>query len=220
MIKKPKAPLSARFRGFFPVVVDVETAGFNHEKDALLELAAVTIGLDEDGYCFPSESRHYHIQPFEGANLDEAALAFTGIRPFHPLRLAVSETEALTDLFRFIRQEKNHVDCPRAVLVGQNAWFDLNFLNAAITRNQIKRNPFHAFTAFDTATLSALAFGQTTLPRALEAASIPYDTEQAHSAKYDAMVTAELFCSIVNQWKNLGGWQDGAMPLMPNDISR
>ncbi|MAZ43893.1 MAG: ribonuclease T [Legionellales bacterium] len=202
--------LSKRFRGFFPVIVDVETAGFNHETDALLELAAVTVKMDENGICTPDKSCHFHIKPFEGANLDENALAFTGIRPFHPLRLAVDEQSALNDLFKFIRTEKNEANCPRAVLVGQNACFDLNFVNAAIHRTKIKRNPFHGFTVFDTATLSALAYGQTTLPRALEAAGIPYDNKEAHSAKYDAMVTAELFCAIVNRWKDLGGWPLGS----------
>lgn len=206
MTDKNKSLLARRFRGFFPVIVDVETGGFNHETDALLELAAVTIKINDRGICAPAESCHFHIKPFEGANLDEAALAFTGIRPFHPLRLAVDESEALNELFAFVRAEKKEVGCPRAVLVGQNACFDLNFLNAAVTRTKIKRNPFHAFTVFDTASLAALAYGQTTLPRALEAAHIPYDSNEAHSAKYDAKVTAELFCTIVNRWHALGGW--------------
>lgn len=195
-----------RFRGYFPVVIDVETAGFNAKTDALLELAAVTLELDADGWLQPGESIQFHIKPFEGAHLDESALEFTGIRPFHPLRLAVSEQEALRDLFQFVRKQKKAVDCTRAVLVGQNAAFDLSFLNAAIERCDIKRNPFHAFTAFDTATLSAVALGQTTLPKALAAAGIPFNADEAHSARYDAEVTAELFCHIVNRWKTLGGW--------------
>lgn len=198
--------LAARFRGFFPVIIDVETGGFNPQTDALLEMCAVTLQMDEHGFLSPSESRHFHIEPFEGANLDEAALEFTGIRPFHPLRLAVSEDEALREMFSFIRQAKKPEECPRAVLVGQNACFDLGFLNAAVARCKIKRSPFHGFTVFDTATLGALAYGQTTLPRALEAAGIPFDPAAAHSAKYDAKITAELFCKIINRWKTLGGW--------------
>lgn len=198
--------LANRFRGFFPVIIDVETGGFNPQTDALLEIAAVTVQMDEHGDLQPADTKHFHVEPFEGANLDEAALEFTGIRPFHPLRLAVSEEEALKETFSFIRQAKKAADCPRAVLVGQNACFDLSFVNAAIARCKIKRNPLHGFTVFDTATLGALAYGQTTLPRALEAARIPFDQKEAHSARYDAQVTAALFCKIVNRWKDLGGW--------------
>jgi ribonuclease T len=32
-----------------------------------------------------------------------------------------------------------------------------------------------------------------------------WDSEQAHSALYDAEQTALLFCSIVNQWDSLNG---------------
>ena len=35
--------LCDRFRGFYPVVIDVETAGFNAKTDALLEIAAITL---------------------------------------------------------------------------------------------------------------------------------------------------------------------------------
>ncbi len=38
--------LKNRFRGYFPVIIDVETAGFDAKKDALLELAAITLKMD------------------------------------------------------------------------------------------------------------------------------------------------------------------------------
>ncbi|MFH7391451.1 exonuclease domain-containing protein, partial [Pseudomonas syringae pv. tagetis] len=37
--------MAARFRGYLLVVVDVETGCFNSATDALLEIAAVTIGM-------------------------------------------------------------------------------------------------------------------------------------------------------------------------------
>lgn len=195
--------LKNRFRGFMPVVVDIETGGFNPKTDAILEIAAVTLHMNEQGLLLPKETISKHIEPFASANLDPKALEFTKIDPFHPFRFAVSEEEALKDIFQFVRTALKEQDCNRAVLVGHNPAFDISFLNAAVTRTEIKRNPFHAFTTFDTASLSAVAFGQTVLRKAIEKAGITFDNNQAHSAKYDAEKTAELFCCIVNQWQTL-----------------
>lgn len=202
-----KHPMSDRFRGFLPVVVDVETAGFNPRTDALLEVAAVTLTMDENGYLIIDKSFDYQVAPFEGANLEAAALEFTGIDPFDPERGAVSEQEALESIFKPIRKSIKAHDCKRAVLVGHNAAFDHSFILNAAERADIKRNPFHPFSTFDTATLGGLAFGQTVLARACEVAGIDFDGKQAHSALYDTQKTAELFCTIVNRWKDLGGWE-------------
>ncbi len=191
--------MATRFRGFLPVVIDVECGGFNPNTDALLEIAAVLLEIQGDGTLLPGESWRYHVQPFPGAKLEPASLAITGIDPFHPLRPAISEKEALTRLFADIRRAMKDNDCKRAILVGHNASFDLNFLNAAIARTQIKRNPFHPFSSFDTVTLAGVAFGQTVLSKALEAAGIPWDSKEAHNAGYDARQTAELFCLICNR---------------------
>ena len=199
--------MARRFRGFLPVVVDVETGGFNAKKDALLEIAAVTLELDSEGYMRPDETFHCHVEPFPGANLDPKALAFTGIDPFHPFRMAKSEADALQHIFHPIRQAVKAQGCTRAILVGHNPSFDLGFLNAAAARVKVKRNPFHQFSTFDTATLAGLAYGQTVLARAVQAAGMSWNEEQAHSAVYDAQQTAELFCAIVNRWQTLGGFQ-------------
>ena len=197
--------VSSRFRGYFPVVVDVETAGFNASTDALLEIAAVTLQMDSKGYWSLDQMVNRHVNPFEGANLDPAALEFTGIDPHHPFRreIAVDEKEALQDIFRMVRAAMKPVNCKRAILVGHNPSFDLGFLNAAVERAGIKRNPFHPFSTFDTATLGGLAYGQTVLSRAVTAAGLEWDEKQAHSARYDAERTAELFCRIVNRWGEL-----------------
>ncbi|MBT00343.1 MAG: ribonuclease T [Oceanospirillaceae bacterium] len=207
MSSAPKHPLSDRFRGFLPVVIDVETAGFNPRTDALLEVAAVTLTMDENGYLIIDKSFDAQVQPFEGANLEAAALEFTGIDPFDPERGAVSEQAALESIFKPIRKSIKSHDCKRAVLVGHNAAFDHGFILNASERADIKRNPFHPFSTFDTATLAGLAFGQTVLARACEVAGIEFDGKQAHSALYDTQKTAELFCMIVNRWKDLGGWE-------------
>jgi len=190
-----------RFRGFLPVVVDVETGGFNAATDALLEIAAVLVHLNPDGNLELGESHRYLVKPFEGARLDPASLQITGIEPFHPLRPALDEGEALRQLFREVRREVRKRNCKRAVLVGHNSFFDLQFLNAAVARTGIKRNPFHPFSSFDTATLGGVSYGQTVLSRAVTAAGFSWDEEQAHSALYDAKMTARLFCDIVNRFR-------------------
>lgn len=198
--------MAKRFRGFLPVVIDLETAGFNADKDALLEIAVVILTMDNLGNLKRQQTLHFHITPFEGANLDEKSLAFTGIKPYNPFRFAVEETEALEQIFAVIHRAVKDQDCQRAVMVAHNSIFDYNFLNAAIKRcKHLTDSPFHQFTTFDTAALSGLAYGQTVLARAVKAAGLAFDAEQAHSAKYDAEITADLFCTIVNRWKDLGG---------------
>jgi len=202
----PGIPIAERFRGFMPVVVDVETGGFNATTDALLEIAAVLLNTDDAGLWYPEETVSRHVQPFAGANLDKAALEFTGIDPGHPFRkqIAVSERSALDDIFKQVRRHMKDHGCKRAILVGHNPAFDIGFLNAAVERAGIKRNPFHPFSTFDTATLGGLAYGQTVLSRAVQAAGLEWDSTEAHSARYDAERTAELFCSVVNRWGGIG----------------
>jgi ribonuclease T len=204
----PRHPMAARFRGYLPVVVDVETGGFNAATDALLEIAATTVAMDEGGFLYPDHTHFFRIEPFEGANIEAAALEFTGIKLDHPLRMAVSEEHALTEIFRGLRKSIKANGCKRAILVGHNSSFDLGFLNAAVARCDLKRNPFHPFSSFDTATLAGLAYGQTVLAKACQAAGIEFDGKEAHSARYDTEKTAELFCGIVNRWKEMGGWDD------------
>ena len=193
--------MADRFRGFLPVVVDVETGGFNCKTDALLEVAAVLVDFGDGGILTRGETIRYHVKPFEGANMEPASLAVNGIDPHHPLRPAIDERDALQRLFREIRKAIRDNGCSRAVLVGHNAAFDLGFLNEAIERSAIKRNPFHPFSCFDTATLCGVAFGQTVLARAVAAAGFEWDETSAHSAAYDAEMTADLFCEIVNRFQ-------------------
>lgn len=200
------SPMAARFRGFLPVVVDVETGGFNCRTDALLEVAAVILELDEDGWLRRQQTVVQNIDPFEGANLEQSALDFTGIDPWDLEREAVPEREGLSEIFSPIRKAVKAQGCKRAVLVGHNATFDHNFLFAAADRADIRRNPFHPFSTFDTATLAGLAYGHTVLAQACKLAGIPFNNKEAHSAAYDAEKTADLFCGIVNRWKQLGGF--------------
>ena len=178
--------MADRFRGFLPVVVDVETGGFNARTDALLEIAAVLLKFDEQGKLCRDETFRYHVKPFEGANMDPASLAVNGIDPDHPLRPAIDERDALQRVFREVRRAIREANCTRAILVGHNSAFDLGFINEAIERSAIKRNPFHPFSSFDTATLCGVAFGQTVLSRAVKAAGLEVEEESSHSASYDA----------------------------------
>ncbi len=195
--------MASRFRGFLPVVIDVETGGFNCRTDALLEVAAVLLDMDDEGLLQRGETIRYHVKPFEGANLEPASLAVNGIDPHHPLRPAIDERDALQRVFREVRRAVRENRCSRAVLVGHNAHFDLGFMNEAVERSSIKRNPFHPFSCFDTATACGIAFGQTVLARAVIAAGLEWDETQAHSASYDAEMTAEVFCEVVNRYRDI-----------------
>jgi ribonuclease T len=198
--------IADRFRGFLPVVVDVETGGFNPARDALLEIAACIIRMDDFGRVFVAETVAFNVEPFEGANIEPKSLEITGIQLDSPLRMALPEKEALRRISQPVRKELRTTTCQRAILVGHNSFFDLSFLNAVIERTDFKRSPFHPFSSFDTATLAGLAFGQTVLSRAVQAAGIDWNEAEAHSAIYDTEKTAALFCSIVNRWKILTGF--------------
>lgn len=200
----PKPPkIGHRFRGFLPVVVDVETGGFNAQTDALLEIAAVILGVDENGDLVRKQTVFCHVEPFPGANMEKASMEINGIRVDNPLRLAKPEAEALGHIFKPIRQAVSDNGCTRAILVGHNAHFDLGFLNAAIARTGIKRSPFHPFSAFDTVTLAGALLGQTVLARALQVTGLGHDQTEAHSAIYDAEKTADLFCLLLNRVKDV-----------------
>ncbi|MDZ7923622.1 MAG: ribonuclease T [Marinagarivorans sp.] len=205
---------ASRFRGYLPVIIDVETGGFNSKTDALLEVAAVTLDMDDDGIITPGTTIAFNVDPFKGANIEQSALDFTGIKLECALRNAVNEENALNDVFSLIRKKLKEYDCKRAIMVGHNAHFDLGFVNAAAERCNIKRNPFHPFSCFDTATLAGLAFGHTVLAKTCQIAGIEFSNREAHTAAYDAQKTAELFCLIVNKWQALGGW-----PIIREDFN-
>jgi len=193
--------MCTRFRGFLPVVVDVETGGFDSQHDALLEIAAVMVSMDGDGMLVPEPVVSTHVEAFPGSHIDPKSLEVTGIDPDQPLRGALPERAALDLIFKPVREAIKASGCQRAILVGHNAAFDLGFLNAAVQRTGHKRNPFHPFSCFDTVTLAGLAFGQTVLSRAVQAAGYEWNADYAHSAVYDAERTAALFCTIINRWK-------------------
>ena len=203
-------PLSQRFRGFLPVVVDVETGGFNNQTDALLEIAVVPIAQDAEGNLVRGETVAAHVIPFPGANIEKAALEVNGIKVDNPLRLALSEKDSLDRVFKPVREAIKAAGCTRAILVGHNAHFDLGFVNAAIARTNYKRSPFHPFSVFDTVSLAGAALGQTVLAKALAAANLDYDSSEAHSAIYDTERTADLFCLLLNRMRPL-------FPAAPGD---
>ena len=198
---KKSLVLKNRFRKYLPVVVDIETGGFDPEKNAILEIA-ITLIEEENDKFYPGETFRYHINPFEGSIVEKESLDFTKIKLDHPLRNAVDELEALNDLFKIINRTKNKYECSRAILVGHNAHFDKSFLDASVIRNNIKKTPFHKFSVIDTVSLGVLATGQTVLARICEHLSVNYDNDKAHSAAYDTGVTAEVFCKIINSFDN------------------
>lgn len=194
-----KSLIARRFDGFLPIVIDVETGGSNAATDALLELAAILIECDESGFFVPGKMYNCHIEPFEGGQLNPKSLEINRIDPYHPFRFAIPEEQALLELFQFADEFVQAAGCRRAVLVGHNAHFDLGFIQAAAKRCKLKhKNPFHTYTVLDTATLGGVVYGKTVLAKALKAAGISFDKNEAHSAIYDAQQTTKLFCKIVN----------------------
>lgn len=191
--------MSERFRGFLPVVVDLETGGFDCDANPILEMAAVQVRFD-GGHLALGRRWRQAVHPFPHATMNPAALKVTGIDPADPGRGAIAEDQALLELFREVRQAIKQAGCQRAILVAHNAAFDQQFLQRAVERTQIKRNPFHPFSFIDTASLAAVAYGHTVLSEACSRAGIAFDPDQAHSALYDAERTAELFCAVVNAW--------------------
>jgi ribonuclease T len=211
-------PLEKRFRGYLPVVIDVETAGFNPKKNALLEIAAVIVELNADGNLVTTERYATHVIPFKNSELDPAALKFTGIDPYHPFRMAIEEKAALELIFKPIKEAIKRNKCTKAILVGHNPAFDIAFVNAAAHRSQLKKNPFHPFSTFDTATLGGLAYRQTVLAKAAQAAGLHWESDKAHSALYDAEKTAELFCMIINRWKHLESLDTNKLELNTEEL--
>lgn len=193
--------MATRFRGFLPVVVDIETGGFDPNCHAILEIGMVQVAFNAATLA-PAERWQRAVSPYRGSRIEPASLKVTGIDPNDPARNSVSETVALKDMFSQIRRAMKVAGCQRAILVAHNAAFDQQFLAAAVTRNQLKRNPFHPFSFIDTASLAAVAFGHTVLSEACTRADIAFDSSQAHNALYDAERTAELFCAVVNRWQS------------------
>jgi ribonuclease T len=198
MTHDTKHPLAQRFRGFYPVVVDIETSGLDSRKHGLLEIAAITLTIGPNQQLIVDQKIHFHLTLHPSCEVDPQALVINKIDMNDASRNALEEREAIPRMFKLIRKDMKKHDCNRAVMVAHNPSFDLGFLRAAIDRNGIKRDPFHPFTTFDTATLGGVLLGQTVLQKAVIAAGIPFDSAQAHQALYDAEKTAELFCLLVN----------------------
>jgi ribonuclease T len=199
---RPGTDLSTRFRGYLPVVVDLETGGFDAERHAILEMAAVEVRF-EDSRLVPGERWDQAVTPYPGSQIDPASLKVTGIDPEDPERGDVAEAEAFREMFRRVRQAMKRAGCQRAILVAHNAAFDHGFMRLAYQRNDLNRSPFHPFSVIDTASLAAVAYGHTVLSEACHRAGIAFESSRAHSALYDAEKTAELFCDIVNRWQML-----------------
>ena len=194
--------LKDRFRKFLPVVVDLETGGFDAKKNAILEIAIQLIDEDNSKLIL-GDAHRYHINPFTGLIVDKDALEFLKLDLNHPLRIAVEEDYALKEAFKLIDKQRSKYDCSRAILVGHNAFFDHSFILEACLRNKIKKSPFHPFSLIDTVSLGVLATKQTVLARICKELDIVYENEEAHSAAYDARITAQVFCKIINNYDNL-----------------
>ena len=69
LAKQKKITWANRFRGFLPIVIDVETSGLESATDALLEIAAVTLAMDSHGKLSRDKTYVYQVEPFENARI-------------------------------------------------------------------------------------------------------------------------------------------------------
>ena len=183
-------------------MIDCETSGLNPDQHALLEVAYACLDFDDQqSILSPGIAETFHILPFEGASFDPSSMAIHKIDPYYPLRFAEEESVILKKLTAFVEARTKMAGYKRALLVGHNSWFDLAFLNKAYNRHNMK-SPFHQFTSCDTATLSGFLLKETVLAKALYKAHIHYDPKEAHSALYDAKLTAKLVCWLWNRWQH------------------
>ena len=189
--------LNARFRGYLPVVIDIETGGFDRSRHALLQIAIVLLDWENE-QLLPTHTHVWDLIPHADTEVEDASLQITGIDLNDSSRNAISEGEAIQECFRVVRRAVRDARCQRAIVTAHNGHFDHGFLTSGSERNNIKRNPFHPFSVIDTASLAAVALGHTVLSEACVRAGIDFDEENAHSAEYDAEATAALFCRIVN----------------------
>ena len=187
-----------RFRGYLPVILDLETGGFDSRCNPILELACAFVSM-ESGQLQICEEFCWAVSPFSGAIIEESSLKITGINLDDPDRIQIEEKAAINSLFKLTRKKIKSEECTRAIMVAHNASFDQGFLHAACDRTGIKRNPFHPFSTIDTVSLAAIAFGHTVLSESCGRAGLEFDESKAHQAAYDANRTAALFCKIVNE---------------------
>ena len=190
--------LKNRFRKYLPVVIDLETGGFDPSKNPILEIAMQFIEINNNKFIL-GEGIRYHVIPESQLEIDPDSLEFTKIHLNHPLRQAIAAEEAIKNICKLVNKQRSKEECSRAILVGHNAHFDLSFLQANIERYDIKNSPFHPFSVIDTVSLGAAFTGQTVLARIAKELSIDYDNDLAHSAAYDAEITAKVFCDLLNK---------------------
>ena len=189
-------PMQNRFRGFMPVVIDVECGGFIPYRCTVGNCRSV-VGDSGDGSLAAWGNWRYHVQPFPAptsngvTRCDGLSILFTRYAQRFQRRSAHA-------IVQEISQAMKDNDCTRAILVGHNACFDLNFLNAAVARTEIKRNPFHPFSSFDTATLAGVAFGQTGYRSRFKRPESLGIRTNAFGA-YDAQQTADCFARSANE---------------------
>jgi ribonuclease T len=192
--------IDSRFRGFLPVVVDLETGGLDATQSAILELAYSIPERAPDGRWRAGPVRDFQIAPFSGAVISDASLKLTGINLDDPRRAPQSEAKVFATLQADIAHALTVTGCKRAILVGHNTHFDLHFLLAMGRRLGVSESPFHPFCVLDTVTLGVLLYGHTVLARCVPAAGLEFVNRDAHSAAYDCLKTSELFVAVLNQY--------------------
>ncbi len=192
---------SRRFRGFLPVVIDVETGGFHLAAPTRCWRSPPSSSRwTTPAGCAAARRMRFTCKPFEGARLDPVSLEVNGIDPWHPLRPAIDEADALQRLFREIRTAIRAHALParhsRRATTRPSIWASSTRRSSAPASSAIRFIRSRASTPRRSA---ASALGQTVLRARRAAGGHRMGSAAARTrAAYDAERTADLFCHICN----------------------
>lgn len=163
------------------IIYDVETAGLDPQRDALVSVALLVL----DGDTLSERDHFYSVVNDPGKALNPEALAVNGIT-LEEIAAGMELEAAIAKFNEMVAGAKTVDGYP--ILVAHNAEFDANFLNA--------RGADIRFTA-DTMWLSrwTYPYQKANLKALCERLGIPQ--QDAHNALADARMTAECLRELV-----------------------
>lgn len=165
-------------------VVDLETTGFNPQKDRIVQMAAVLVnGRGEVVDTFDTVVRPESPEQYEHGAEHVHGISREMVENGMPLRSALSRIWSLTD---------------GRVFTAHNAKFDISFLEAESERVGMKRQVDNYL---DTLALARQADSDRQRKHSLQALCEHYGVtvERAHEAMSDAKATATILMKLIDE---------------------